>query len=352
MSNGSGSRTDRRAMRVRGLRPRLYCARSEGAARLERYQRKAARRGSKSNSWTPTKCAANFRSGRTPAARHGRGATARPIRGLRRPRSPARPARLGPRSFPTRGSRDRCRGRALSRCYRPRPRGRGAFVLNAAGAWGNEIAENFGETTPMFPAAPPNFVTEPLPHFIQPALQAVDGSVILRQVERGNVIGLLSARPGRPRTQPRSGTAREGSARPRQCGTRGADAEERARDPGVVRDRRLPARHAAGDGLEPHDEEPAACLRLLRSRFPAQSRGRLHARRNDRRGTARIPIDAFAIDRFAGEFQPDQERLTGEFDAALASAAMGSPQQERTFMTRHLTRLAQSASITACRSAS
>ena len=38
--------------------------------------------------------------------------------------------------------------------------------VNAAGAWGNEIAEMFGETSPMFPAAPPNFVTEPLPYFL------------------------------------------------------------------------------------------------------------------------------------------------------------------------------------------
>src|SRR2546423_14257573 len=39
-------------------------------------------------------------------------------------------------------------------------------------------------------------------------------------------------------------------------------------------------------------------------------------------GAARIPIDAFAIDRFARKLQPDRERLTGEFDVALASAAM------------------------------
>ena len=62
------------------------------------------------------------------------------------------------------------------------------FVVNAAGAWGNEIAEQFGETSPMFAAAPPNFVTEPLPYFITSALQDVGGSVIIRQVERGNVI--------------------------------------------------------------------------------------------------------------------------------------------------------------------
>ena len=46
----------------------------------------------------------------------------------------------------------------------------------------------FGETTPMFPAAPPNFVTEPLPYFINTALQDAGGAVIIRQVERGNVI--------------------------------------------------------------------------------------------------------------------------------------------------------------------
>src|SRR5207253_7317703 len=60
--------------------------------------------------------------------------------------------------------------------------------INAAGAWGNEIAQQFGETTPMFEAAPPNLVTDPLPYFIKSALQAVGGSVIVRQVERGNVI--------------------------------------------------------------------------------------------------------------------------------------------------------------------
>src|SRR5205085_2918807 len=48
------------------------------------------------------------------------------------------------------------------------------FIINAAGAWGNEIAEKFGETSPMFPAAPPHFVTEPLPYFVKSALQAVD----------------------------------------------------------------------------------------------------------------------------------------------------------------------------------
>ena len=40
-------------------------------------------------------------------------------------------------------------------------------------------------------------------------------------------------------------------------------------------------------------------------------------------GQAKISIDAFAVDRFARS-RPDQERLTGEFDAALASAALAA----------------------------
>lgn len=40
----------------------------------------------------------------------------------------------------------------------------------------------------MFAAGPPQFVTEPLPYAIVPSVQAVSGSVIFRQVARGNVI--------------------------------------------------------------------------------------------------------------------------------------------------------------------
>ena len=127
------------------------------------------------------------------------------------------------------------------------------FVVNAAGAWGNEIAEKFGETTPMFPAAPPNFVTEPLPYFIKSALQAVDGSVIFRQVERGNVIVGFYPRGPADRVRNRAPVPpAKVAARPRPHGARGADAARRAGDPRVVRDRGLSARHAAGDGLEPH----------------------------------------------------------------------------------------------------
>ncbi|AOO85081.1 NAD(P)/FAD-dependent oxidoreductase [Bosea vaviloviae] len=61
-------------------------------------------------------------------------------------------------------------------------------LVNAAGAWAVEMAECFGETAPIFAAGPPQFVTEPLPCLFAPSLQTIDGSVIARQTERGNVI--------------------------------------------------------------------------------------------------------------------------------------------------------------------
>lgn len=62
------------------------------------------------------------------------------------------------------------------------------FLVNAAGAWALDIAKIFGETAPMFAAGPPQFVTEPLPYFMVPSVQLVDGVVICRQIPRGNVI--------------------------------------------------------------------------------------------------------------------------------------------------------------------
>lgn len=62
------------------------------------------------------------------------------------------------------------------------------WVVNAAGAWAPAIAAMVGETAPLFAAGPPQFVTEPLPRFILPSVQSVDGSIIFRQVARGNVV--------------------------------------------------------------------------------------------------------------------------------------------------------------------
>ncbi|WP_108659600.1 NAD(P)/FAD-dependent oxidoreductase [Acuticoccus kandeliae] len=69
-------------------------------------------------------------------------------------------------------------------------------VVNAAGAWSVAFAERFGESVPVLPAGPPQFVTEPLPYTIRPTVQRIDGSVIARQIPRGNVVVA-----GYPRTQ-------------------------------------------------------------------------------------------------------------------------------------------------------
>lgn len=63
-----------------------------------------------------------------------------------------------------------------------------AHLVNSAGAWAADIAATFGEQVPAFAAGPPQFVTEPLPYFIGPSIQTIDGSVIARQIPRGNVI--------------------------------------------------------------------------------------------------------------------------------------------------------------------
>lgn len=61
-------------------------------------------------------------------------------------------------------------------------------LINAAGAWGGEIAASFGEPVPLFAAGPADMVSEPVPHFIKTTFQAVDGSIVVRQIDRGNLI--------------------------------------------------------------------------------------------------------------------------------------------------------------------
>ena len=197
------------------------------------------------------------------------------------------------------------------------------FVVNAAGAWGNEIAEQFGETSPMFEAAPPNFVTEPLPYFISPALQDAGGAVIIRQVERGNVIVGFYPRGPADRMRNRAPVAPEktlqslGDALRVVPMLRGAQAiRVWSGIEGYLPDM-LPVMgwsqttknllHAYGFCGHGFQLSPGVGYTL--------------AEMIDE-GKSRIPIDAFSIGRFTGEVQPDAERLTGEFDAALASAAM------------------------------
>jgi sarcosine oxidase subunit beta len=61
-------------------------------------------------------------------------------------------------------------------------------LINAAGAWAPDVAGWFGEGAPIVPAGPPQFVTDALPYFIRPSVQAVDGTVIFRQVRQGHIV--------------------------------------------------------------------------------------------------------------------------------------------------------------------
>lgn len=63
-------------------------------------------------------------------------------------------------------------------------------VVNCAGAWGTQIAEQFGEPVPLSLHGPQMGVTEPLPHRILPVVGvwSQDSGAYLRQVERGNIV--------------------------------------------------------------------------------------------------------------------------------------------------------------------
>ncbi|MBM3482503.1 MAG: FAD-dependent oxidoreductase [Alphaproteobacteria bacterium] len=65
---------------------------------------------------------------------------------------------------------------------------RGRTLINAAGAWANQIAASFGEQAVMEAWSPQMVVTEPFPYFLKPALGVVGGDVYLRQIPRGNFI--------------------------------------------------------------------------------------------------------------------------------------------------------------------
>lgn len=65
---------------------------------------------------------------------------------------------------------------------------RAEALLNSAGAWGNWIAESFGEHAPIEPQGPQVGVTEPIPKFINTILSIRGGHIYLRQIDRGNVI--------------------------------------------------------------------------------------------------------------------------------------------------------------------
>ena len=62
------------------------------------------------------------------------------------------------------------------------------ILVNAAGAWAGQFAEQMGESVPMRIRPPAMGVTEPLPHFLRWSLGVEGGSIYCRQVRRGNVV--------------------------------------------------------------------------------------------------------------------------------------------------------------------
>jgi len=65
---------------------------------------------------------------------------------------------------------------------------RSGALVNVAGAWGHEIAAQFGEIVPEDVMAPNMCVTEPLPYFMVPNFGVCGGGIYVRQIPRGNVI--------------------------------------------------------------------------------------------------------------------------------------------------------------------
>lgn len=63
-----------------------------------------------------------------------------------------------------------------------------AKLVNSAGAWGAQIAAQFGEDVPEDVMAPNMVVTEPVPFFMAPNLGVCGGDIYIRQIERGNII--------------------------------------------------------------------------------------------------------------------------------------------------------------------
>jgi sarcosine oxidase subunit beta len=61
-------------------------------------------------------------------------------------------------------------------------------LVNAAGAWGADVARWFGETAPIVREVPQMMVTEPAPYQIEPVLGYAGGDIYLRQTLRGNIV--------------------------------------------------------------------------------------------------------------------------------------------------------------------
>ncbi len=62
------------------------------------------------------------------------------------------------------------------------------WLLNCAGAWSAQLADQYGEPVPMTAAHPAMLVTEPLPLFMTASTGVEGGGIYARQVARGNCV--------------------------------------------------------------------------------------------------------------------------------------------------------------------
>lgn len=61
-------------------------------------------------------------------------------------------------------------------------------VVNAAGAWGAQVASWFGDTLPLVPIAPMLMITERVPHFIEPVVIMQARKLSFKQYANGTVL--------------------------------------------------------------------------------------------------------------------------------------------------------------------
>ncbi|WP_377841660.1 NAD(P)/FAD-dependent oxidoreductase [Bosea sp. UC22_33] len=192
------------------------------------------------------------------------------------------------------------------------------LLLNMAGAWAGEVSAWFGEPVPLFVAGPSEMVTEPLPYFMEPTLQIVDGSIVVRQVERGNVIVA-----GHPR-----GPADAVAMRARMPGGKTLTNLQRVADI-------IPCLSGASiirtwSGIEGYMPDmipvigPSATTSGLWHAFAFSGHGMqlapaLGAVMSEfvLDGRSATPLDAFSIARFREKAAVDEEYLKQEFDAGI-----------------------------------
>lgn len=194
-------------------------------------------------------------------------------------------------------------------------------LLNMAGAWGAEVSAWFGEPVPLFVAGPSEMVTEPLPYFMEPTLQIVDGSIVIRQVERGNVIIA-----GHPR-----GPADAVRMRARMPGEKTLTNLQRVAD--IVPSLAGASIIRSWSGIEgympdmipiigPSQTTPGLWHAFAFSGHGMQLAPALGAVMSELvlEGRSPTPVDAFSIARFREKAAVDEDYLKQEFDAGIVKA--------------------------------